>query len=288
MHKTTDETHDVMDEHVALWPPILALSVALIGFAVILLYSGNVIVAFALVGIFLLLVTVFIYHELLGKKEVHIKKLSESLNLPRYMWMWVFLASEVLFFGLIIGISLGLRIRALYWYQLRDFLINVCGLQLSDVNIVSIPDWNAVAEVLRSQLLLTTLITFFLLLSSVTMMKAVEAAQKDDTTGVRNYLLATFLFGVIFLLVKFFEYFELYQEGFTLETNVLWTTFYLQTGFHAAHVFTGVLIMIFFILKAFQGTIGKKNADSIELLGIYWHFVDIVWILLFPLLYLIG
>jgi heme/copper-type cytochrome/quinol oxidase subunit 3 len=119
------------------------------------------------------------------------------------------------------------------------------------------------------------------------MVKSVEAIQLDKPKQLRNYLLATFGLGSIFLSIQASEYLELFHQGFTPTTNLFGSTFYIQTGLHGAHVFFGVLLVLFTALRAHQGGFTRENHAGVELVGLYWHFVDLVWIILFTLVYLI-
>ena len=91
----------------------------------------------------------------------------------------------------------------------------------------------------------------------------------------------------MFLGIQITEYLQLLHDGFTPTTGLFGSTFYFQTGLHGAHVFFGVLLVLFTTLRAHQGGFTKENHAGVELVGLYWHFVDLVWIILFTLVYLI-
>ncbi|MFW9997028.1 MAG: heme-copper oxidase subunit III [Candidatus Odinarchaeota archaeon] len=238
-------------EHEAtLWPPALALGTALVAYGVILFSRGQVLTAIALVWIFFIIFLAFIF------KETYEQDLLEQSD---HSWIWIFLASEVIFFSLLIGTSLGLRIASPSWPQPSKTL--------------SVP--------------LTAVNTFILIISSFTMVKAVESIQNDRPKWLRNYLFMTVGLGATFFSIQMLEYLALFGEGFTPSSSLFGSTFYLQTGFHGAHVFFGVLFVLFVAMKAARGDYTKENHDSVELVGIYWHFVDLVWIILFTLVYLI-
>ncbi|MEX0786831.1 MAG: cytochrome c oxidase subunit 3, partial [Dehalococcoidia bacterium] len=95
------------------------------------------------------------------------------------------------------------------------------------------------------------------------------------------------LLGVTFLAGQAFEFTEFYNEGLTLNANLFGTTFFVLTGFHGAHVSVGVLILLSLFVMAARGRITHENALNIELAGLYWHFVDVVWIVIFTLVYLV-
>jgi len=107
--------------------------------------------------------------------------------------------------------------------------------------------------------------------------------------AVRNYLLATFLLGSMFIVLKLIEWSHLVAEGFTIGTQA-GSIFYISTGAHGVHVFAGLLIMLYLIFKAgFAGDdieYDERNAQGIEYFGLYWHFVDLAWVVIFPAFYL--
>jgi heme/copper-type cytochrome/quinol oxidase subunit 3 len=181
--------------------------------------------------------------------------------------MWVFLCSEVMFFAGLIGSYVVLRFGA------------------SDA-------WGAPGEVLNVPV--TAVNTFILICSSVTMVKAFAAAEAGDQRGIRMFLLATTLLGATFLGVQAFEYTELVRHGewqgshgFTPAAGLYGATFFTMTGFHGFHVFVGVLCLSWATIQAFKGRWGPGQCHGIEVIGLYWHFVDLVWIILFTIVYLI-
>jgi heme/copper-type cytochrome/quinol oxidase subunit 3 len=187
----------------------------------------------------------------------------------RKLAIWIFLASEVIFFSGLIGGSILLRVQA--------------------------ANWAAPGEVLNVPL--TSLNTFLLIVSSVTVVKALEALQEGRQKAFRMFLVATAIIGATFLGVQAYEYNELIHHGLTFGQYVTHedevvrssygTTFYIQTGFHGAHVFIGVVWLLVVIAKAFGGAFSPDNYMGVELFGLYWHFVDLVWILLFTIVYLV-
>lgn len=182
--------------------------------------------------------------------------------------MWVFLLSEVMFFTSLIGSYIILR--------------------------VAHPDhWTDPGVVLNVPL--TALNTFFLICSSVTMVKAFAAIQHGDQKGLKMWLLATIVIGATFVGIQAVEYTALSGEGFVpildlynAEGGPLYgATFYAMTGFHGAHVTIGVLCLIFVYIKSLGGGYTVEDHEGVEVIGLYWHFVDLVWILLFTIVYLI-
>jgi cytochrome c oxidase subunit 3 len=123
--------------------------------------------------------------------------------------------------------------------------------------------------------------------SSVTMVKALEWIQRGDTRKMKLFMCLTLAGGSIFLGVQVFEYRHLLHEGFNPHVSLFGSTFYTMTGFHGFHVFCGVVCIAFCTGKAFLGKYTQQHHLGIETLGLYWHFVDLVWILLFAIVYLI-
>ena len=128
--------------------------------------------------------------------------------------------------------------------------------------------------------------TYILLTSSFTVVLALVAAEKKSRWGLVASLTTTFVLGVGFLVNKGIEWNALFHEGIWISTNVRTSTFFLTTGLHAAHVIAGLLITLYLIVRATRGAYLEDNSP-IEYFGIYWHFVDIVWLFLFPLFYIL-
>lgn len=124
--------------------------------------------------------------------------------------------------------------------------------------------------------------TFVLLTSSLAAVLAHHAAEHKDTKGAFRYLWLTILGGAIFLTVKGFEWTHEIEHGFTITRSLFWSFYYTAAGLHALHVIAGMVIMAIVSFAARRG----EYLHRVELIGIYWHFVDIVWIFLFPLLYI--
>jgi len=124
--------------------------------------------------------------------------------------------------------------------------------------------------------------TLVLLSSSLSAVLAHQAAEHGDGKKAARLLMFTCLGGLTFLTVKAFEWTHEIHEGFTLTTNAFWGFYYTAAGLHGLHVIAGMIIMLFVAADARKG----RELQRVELIGIYWHFVDIVWIFLFPLLYI--
>ena len=177
----------------------------------------------------------------------------------RKLLMWLFLASECLFFGSLIAAYLLYRDRSVAGPYPED---------LFDIPFTSVS-------------------AFILLMSSVTMVLALAAIQRGDQHGLRVWLFTTAFLGILFVSGQAFEFTEFNREGLSLSTNLFGTTFFVLTGFHGAHVTVGVLILLSLFVMAQRGRLTQAESLHVELAGLYWHFVDIVWIVIFTLVYLI-
>ncbi len=187
--------------------------------------------------------------------------------------MWVFLVTEVLFFG---GLFLTYMIYR-SWF----------------------PEAFAVASH-ELDVTLGTINTAVLIGSSLTMALAVHAAQTGERKLLMMFLVATMVLGVVFLGIKSVEYYEKFHEhhipgpNFQFEAEyfrnaqIFFSLYFVMTGLHAIHMIIGLGIMTWMLVWSYKGVITADYASPIEISGLYWHFVDIVWIFLFPLLYLIG
>jgi len=133
----------------------------------------------------------------------------------------------------------------------------------------------------------TSISSFILLMSSLTMVLAVSAAKNNDTPKTRLWLGATAALGSLFVGGQVYEFTAFYHEGLGFTTSLFGSSFYTLTGFHGVHVTVGIVMLISVIAITFRGRIDGDRAEVIELVGLYWHFVDIVWIVIFTLVYLI-
>ncbi len=157
-------------------------------------------------------------------------------------------------------------------------------------------DWPVPAEILG--ITLTATATFILICSSVSMVMAVEAAKEQNQAGTVRWLMVTILGGLSFLGIQYYEYTHLVAEGITFATstwhgepinNLFGSTFYAVTGFHGLHVTAGVIYLMCILKGAMAGkyTKGGMSYSPVELVGLFWHFVDLVWILVFTFIYLL-
>ena len=134
--------------------------------------------------------------------------------------------------------------------------------------------------------------TFILICSSVSMVMSIDACKNKDRKGMLNWLLATISGGVLFLGIQAYEYTHLVHAGMTLSSfahgdNLFASTFYIVTGFHGLHVLTGVIYLCCEYRFALNGRYDNGDYNRLEILGLFWHFVDLVWILVFTFIYLL-
>lgn len=176
--------------------------------------------------------------------------------------MWLFLASDCMFFGSLIATYMIYRGRS-----------EEVGVGPFPHELIDIP--------------YTSVSAFVLLMSSLTMVLALAALQRSDLRGSRIWLAGTTLLGTIFLGGQWFEFTEFYHEGLSLSTNMYGATFFTLTGFHGFHVFIGVLWLATLLFVSLRGGLKQEDSLDLEIAGLYWHFVDIVWIIIFTLVYLI-
>lgn len=176
--------------------------------------------------------------------------------------IWLFLASEVMFFTGLIGAYIVLR-----------------GGQ-------GFAHWPDPTKSLNVPL--TAVNTFLLICSSVTLVWGLQGYQADKRGQGNLGLLLTTLFGAIFVGVQAYEYYHLWHDGVKLldGANLFSSCFYAMTGFHGLHVFIGVVTLLVLTIRGFAGHFNSKNFAAVEYSGLYWHFVDLVWIILFAIVYL--
>jgi cytochrome c oxidase subunit 3/cytochrome o ubiquinol oxidase subunit 3 len=173
--------------------------------------------------------------------------------------LWMFLASHCLFFGAFIA--------AYLLYRGRD----VSG--PGPKELFDIP--------------FTSATSFILLMSSLTMVLALAAIQRGDHRRVKIWLLATALLGATFVGGQVFEFTEFSREGLHVNTNLFGSSFYILTGFHGAHVTLGIIWLLSLWGMSSRGRLPTAKAESVEMAGLYWHFVDVVWIIIFTVIYLV-
>jgi len=179
--------------------------------------------------------------------------------------IWTYLGSDIILFGAFIGSYVFVRFSHGWQAWHHDF----------------IPEEHVVLPGLIN--------TYLLLASSFAVVLALAFAKRENGRAVLGFLSLTFLLGVGFLINKAIEWIHLIHDvGWGFSTNIGSSTFYLTTGIHGAHVIVGLLLLLFLIVRSADGAyLGEENADTIEYFGLYWHFVDIVWLFLFPLFYIL-
>jgi cytochrome c oxidase subunit 3/cytochrome o ubiquinol oxidase subunit 3 len=133
----------------------------------------------------------------------------------------------------------------------------------------------------------TSVSSFVLLMSSLTMVLAVAAIEKGDLRGNRIWLAATAGLGAIFISGQIYEFNAFYEEGLGYTTNRFSSAFYTLTGFHGVHVTAGIIMLLSLVWFSFRGMLNQERAEAVETVGLYWHFVDVVWIVIFAIVYLI-
>jgi cytochrome c oxidase subunit 3 len=126
--------------------------------------------------------------------------------------------------------------------------------------------------------------TAILVTSSFTVHWALQSVRRNNRTGLQAGLVLTFLMGLTFLLTQFIEY---ARVGFAPHDNAFTTIFFLLTGLHGAHVFVGLTILLFATIRAFRGHFDSEHFHGVELPGIYWHFVDVMWIVVYATVYIL-
>ncbi len=175
------------------------------------------------------------------------------------MGMWIFLASDCLLFGAFISAYLLYNGRAQQGPTPED--------------VINIP--------------FTSTSTFVLLMSSLTMVLAVSSAHRGDERRLRLWLVTTAILGASFIAGQVYEFTTMVHEGLGYTTNIFGSSFYSLTGFHGVHVTIGIMLLLIMLGMSLRGRLPKEKAEVVEVIGLYWHFVDVVWIVIFTVVYLI-
>jgi heme/copper-type cytochrome/quinol oxidase subunit 3 len=173
--------------------------------------------------------------------------------------IWAFLSSECLLFGALISTYFLYRGRG----TIGPFPHDVYDIPFTSVS------------------------SFVLLMSSLTMVLALAAIQRGQQRQLKIWLMTTALLGMTFLAGQTYEFTSFVREGLTLKTNTFGSAFFLLTGTHGIHVTLGVLMLMTLYSLALRGQLPTEKARVVELAGLYWHFVDIVWIVIFTVVYLV-
>ena len=174
------------------------------------------------------------------------------------MGMWLFLGSDCLLFGALISTYLLLRHR---------------GTGIGPHDVFDIP--------------FTSVSSFVLLMSSVSMVFAVSSIARGDHPKLRLWLLVTAMLGGVFIAGQVYEFTTFYREGLGYTTNLFSSAFYSLTGFHGVHVSAGIVMLMSLFVMSLTGRLSEERAETVEIVGLYWHFVDVVWVLIFTIVYLI-
>ncbi len=187
--------------------------------------------------------------------------------------MWLFLVTEVMFFG---GMFLAYIVYRILYPEAWILGSNHLNVTMGALN------------------------TAVLICSSLSMALAVRAAQTSNRGGQIVNLILTIIFGSIFLIVKYFEYAEKFEHhlvpgrhfDMTLpqanQQQLFFSIYFMLTGVHAIHMVVGIVLMLVILTMSWRSRFSADYYTPVEMSGLYWHFVDIVWIFLFPLLYLLG
>ena len=217
---------------------------------------GLIIVAVALLKVF---------------KDGSEEKFSKSKEFPSEAWplehlgrekigVWVFLTSEILVFGSLIAAYIYVRLGSSSWpvaSQTHDAILGMVN-------------------------------TIILLTSSLSMVLALYSIKTGNTTGLKIGLTSALALGAAFLSIKLgIEWPALIRNGFTINSGLPGSTYYVLTGVHAIHLAAGMVAIAYLMIRAFNGGFTISKHSGVENVGLYWHFVDVVWMFLFPLFYLI-
>jgi cytochrome c oxidase subunit 3/cytochrome o ubiquinol oxidase subunit 3 len=193
-----------------------------------------------------------------GVVQSDFESTGDPIHRTRKTAMWIWLGSEAFFFGAMIATFL------LY----RNTTDGGPGSEIFNIPFTSAS-------------------TFVLLMSSLTMVLADNSFQRRDQRQGRIWLLGTVLLGLTFLAGQIFEFTEFVDEGLKMSTSPFGSAFYMLTGFHGLHVAGGVLLLSLLIAFSFRGRLSPDHGMNVELTALYWHFVDIVWIVIFTVVYLL-
>jgi heme/copper-type cytochrome/quinol oxidase subunit 3 len=176
----------------------------------------------------------------------------------RKFGMWLFIVNEIMFFTAFIALFIAYKNtpQMAEFRQVFNPLLGIIG-------------------------------TSVLLFSSLLVVLGIASIQRGSKRGLLVFLLLTILLGVTFLGIQVTEFTQLHEHGFSLSTSSATSAFYVMTGFHGLHVFIGVVWALGLLFVAWRNWFSQQKYEGVEIFGLYWHFVDVVWIVLFMLIYLI-
>ena len=175
--------------------------------------------------------------------------------------MWLFLGTECLLFGGLISTYLLYKSR--------------------------VPEGRGPAPADLYDIPFTSVSSFVLLMSSLTMVLAVAAIARGDHRNLRIWVLSTAALGAIFISGQVYEFTAFVKEGMGFTKNVAASAFFTLTGFHGVHVSLGIIMLMSLFVLSVRGRLPTERAETVEIVGLYWHFVDVIWILIFTVVYLI-
>jgi len=255
------EDYENIEEHKSTWTPmLLAAGVAIVLLGLVIFWpiavAGGIIVVAALFKLF----KDGAEEKFAEAKESLEEKFPlESINKEK-LGVWVFLMSEILIFGSLIIAYVYVRLSS--------------------------NSWPVAAQTHNVMLGMTN--TIILLTSSLAMVFALYSIRAGNTRGLRIGLFSTFALGATFLIIKLgVEWPMYYRNGFTINSGLPGSTYFVLTGLHAVHVGAGLVGVGYLIFRSYHGGFTSTKHSAVENIGLYWHFVDIVWMFLFPLFYLI-
>ncbi|MEM7338047.1 MAG: heme-copper oxidase subunit III [Actinomycetota bacterium] len=196
--------------------------------------------------------------------------------------MWLFLGSECLLFGALIST---------YLLSKANFIGELVA---GNPDVTSTIPAFLVEEFVEAgsvepifDIPFTSASSFILLMSSLTMVLAHKSVVEGNYKNSKIYLSLTALLGSTFIAGQVYEFTVFFREGIRYDANLFGSAFYTLTGFHGVHVTGGILMLVSLLILAFRGKLQQDRAETVELVGLYWHFVDVVWVLIFTIVYLI-
>lgn len=197
-----------------------------------------------------------------------------SMGLPHIkVGFWTFVGSESLFFGSLLATYFAYRGKSLIGPFPHEPMIDKLTGEVIAPGILAI--------------LVTSASAFVLLVSSFAMVMALHGFQTNNRFQARFWTLTTALLGLVFLGFQAYEFTEFYHLGLTLQTNLFGASFFTLTGFHGTHVAFGVLWLLTILVWDLRKPLKPGESLKVEIAGLYWHFVDIVWIIIFTFVYLV-
>ncbi|MBF0345631.1 MAG: heme-copper oxidase subunit III [Nitrospirae bacterium] len=255
---TLKEEHHHHEVELSAWPLVVAIGAFLVPIAFMLAYSWAIpFLGLLVAGVAVVTLVVGLFGWV---QEVHSKKQEAGLSKVAII---IFIVSEIALFGGLFGGYLFTMLFADIW-----------------------PPANTPEGV--PPIALAVLLTVFLISSSGTMHMAEEKLVHGQVDSFKSWLIFTFILGALFLSFMAFEWYKLIgHEHFSISTNEYSTFFFTITGFHGSHVIVGLVMQFFLIILASQNKIGTKKLTFSKTTGLYWHFVDVVWLMVVSFMYII-